>query len=208
MAEKETVLKSMDAERTDLTNAQEQLAKAHAEEKAKLEEKIAQVSNEFRSHRLELDRAKSTVSLREHQNRMLRMQLQQVTEELAAKEIALKASLDRQKLLNDQVSELLRELGAMQLDLTPASEPEKFYEVVQEIRDGYREHYEERLKNEEDELNQYFDYASQQIKNRDELIDELSKQVTKEHGADIERILTDEEPHVADGASDTAAQTC
>jgi hypothetical protein len=161
----------------DLQNARlRELVKKHDAAQARRAEdsaRAAQLETELAASQQRAAQAASTVAVREHQNRVLRIHLQQLSEELHAKDAKIKAVLQDKQALADSLAERLKDVAALQLDLTPSSDPEQFYSVVEDIQAAFRAHYDERIASDESEMREYFGYAEKQIGNREAIVDEL-----------------------------------
>lgn len=125
-----------------------------------------------------IDRLSSTVAMREYQNRMLRIQKEQTEAELTLKE---KHHSDLSNVLKEyhiQHKKLIEENGALKLAVIEPSSEQRFYKVVEEIQDTCAKAFDHRKKLLETEMQQYYEYAKQQISHRDSIIQQLNEQLT------------------------------
>jgi chromosome segregation ATPase len=104
----------------DLQNARlRELVKKHDVAQARRAEdsaRAAQLETELAASQQRAAQAASTVAVREHQNRVLRIHLQQLSEELHAKDAKIKAVLQDKQALADSLAERLKDVAALQLD--------------------------------------------------------------------------------------------
>ena len=138
----------------------------------------------------EAERLQSTVSVREHQVRLLRMQFDQLQQEGDWKE----EKIQRQGALlteyGDKIHSLMEENAALRLQVprdfddgsggsSPNAARRGFMSLVKELQEEFEKQYSHRLKLAESEMNDYFAYAKKQIANRDEIIESISERVER-----------------------------
>jgi hypothetical protein len=153
------------------------LHESHVAAQQKATETHTAATSELTAAESEIERLKTTLAMREYQNRMLRMQMQQATDEIGEKEAKIAQALATQQTLSETVHARLREVAALQLEMTPSSDPERFYDVVTELQRSFSDGFDERTRRNESDMREYFAYANQQIENRDSIIEELMRTV-------------------------------
>jgi hypothetical protein len=127
-----------------------------------------------------LEKMKSTVAVREHQNRLLRTQLTQVSTAAEQREEQITALVDERDRLASQVESLMGQLGVRKLSLVQSSDESRFYSIVEEIQNQFKDFYEERQRTKDRELTQYYAETKEMIAARDEVISQLSQTLTDE----------------------------
>jgi hypothetical protein len=122
------------------------------------------------------DILRSAVAIREHQVRLLHIELQQSVNELVQKENLIAEGFAMREKLETKICDLIKEVSALRLHSTEPGSELKFYRVVEEIQSSFAAYYSQRQTSIESEMQKYYEYAKLQIDNRDAIINELRNQ--------------------------------
>lgn len=139
--------------------------------------KLAEQHRSFQSQLADAERAGRAMATREHQNRLLRTQLEQSAAEVALREkqnTELSHALRHMHQIN---KDLVDENSALRLSLTEPSSEQRFCKVVEEIQHAAQLAFENRRKVLETEMQHYYEYAKQQVSQRDATIQLLMDQL-------------------------------
>ena len=127
----------------------------------------------------EIDRLQSTVAVREHQQRTLRMQLERTVEEVQRRDVKIVQLMRQAEDDARTILMLKEEITALRLELTPPTDHTRFYEVIKEIESEFKIHYDEQLERVENDFKERTDSLVSDLKNREEIIEQLTEQMLR-----------------------------
>ncbi|EKF39211.1 hypothetical protein MOQ_000572 [Trypanosoma cruzi marinkellei] len=172
--EKENLLRSQLLATEEILRSREEIISNDARQRDKEQIRENSLQAELSAVRKECSALRSSVFNSGNRIRVLEVEKQQLLEELKEAE---KRIIDIGELLSKEHQKnlsLLEEVGRLRLTTGGALSEAAFTSIVNDIEKQFSEHYEKKLGQYREEMNDYYVYAENQLRRRDALIAELS----------------------------------